>query len=55
MAHEIVESSLQAKEEVRVGRLGHMSDCAVGQDQIIADDGVDGETILICLVGVPYR
>ena len=55
MTHEIVESSLQAEEEIWVGRLGHVRNCAVGQNQIIADNGVDGETILISLEGVPYR
>ena len=38
-----------------MGRLGYITDCAVGQNQIEADDGVDGKTILIGLVGVPYR
>jgi hypothetical protein len=53
--HEVVKSSLQPKEEVGVGRLGHTSDCAIGQNQVVANDGVDGKTILIGLVGVPYR
>jgi len=53
--HEVVESSLQSKEEVGVSRLGHVSDCAVGQDQIEADDGVDSKAILIGLVGISYR
>jgi hypothetical protein len=28
--HEVVKSSLQAKEQVGVGRLGHTGDCAIG-------------------------
>jgi len=53
--YKVVESSLQSKEEVGVSRLGHVSDCAVGQDQIEADDGVDSKAILIGLVGISYR
>ena len=30
--HEVVKSSLQPKEEVGVGRLGHTGNCAVGQN-----------------------
>ena len=54
VTHEVVESSLQAKEEVRVSRLGHVSDRAVGQNQVEAYNGVDRETVLIGLVRVPY-
>ena len=42
MAHEVVESSLQAKEEVGVGGLGHVSSRTVWQNQVESDDGVNG-------------
>jgi len=47
MTHEVVESPLQSKEQVGVSRLGHVGDCAVGQNQVEADDGVDGEAMLM--------
>ena len=53
--HEVVESSLQPKEEVGVGRLGHTGDRAIGQNQVVADDSVDGKAILIGLVRVSCR
>ena len=53
VAHEIVESSLQAKEEVGVSRLGHISNRAVGQNQVEADSAVNREPILIGLVRIP--
>ena len=34
-------------------RLGDVGNCAVGQNQVEADNGVDGETVLIGLVRVP--
>ena len=54
MAHKVVKSPLQSKEQVGVSRLGNVGDCAVGQNQVEADDGVDGEAMLISLKGVPY-
>jgi hypothetical protein len=53
--HEIVKSSLQPKEQVGVSQLSHTGDCAIGQNQVVTDDGVDGKTVLIGLVRVPYR
>jgi hypothetical protein len=53
--HEVVESSLQSKEEVGVVRLGHIDDCAVGQNQVVSDNGVDGKTVLVGFIGVPCR
>jgi hypothetical protein len=53
--HEVVKSSLQPKEEVGVRRLGHIGDCAVRQNQVVADDCVDGKAILVGLVGVSCR
>ena len=50
MTYKVVESSLQAKEEGRICRLGHVGNRAVWQNQIEADNGVDGETVLIGLV-----
>ena len=52
--HEVVKASLQTPEQVGVRRLGDMSDCAVGQNQIVADDGVDCKAMLISLAGVSY-
>ena len=54
VTHEVVKASLQTPEQVRVRRLGDISDRAVGQNQVVSDDGVEGKTILIRLVGVPY-
>ena len=54
MAHKVVVSSLQPKEEVGVSRLGHIGDRAVGQNQVEADNGVDRKTVLIALIGVAY-
>ena len=54
VTHEVVKTSLQTPEQVRVHRFGDMSNCAVGQNQVVADNGVDGRTILISLEGVPY-
>ena len=53
--HEVVKTSFQTKEEVGVRRLGDISNRAVGKNQIEADNGVDGETMLISLVGVSYQ
>ena len=36
-------------------RLGDVGNCAVGQNQVEADNGVDGETVLIGLVRVPCQ
>ena len=36
-------------------RLGDMSNRAVGQNQVVADDCVNARTMLVGLVGVPYR
>jgi hypothetical protein len=38
-----------------MGRLGHTGDRAVGQNQVVSDNGVDGKTILIGLVGEPCQ
>ena len=54
VTHEVVKTSLQTPEQVRVRRLGDISNRAVGQNQVVADDGVEGKTVLISLVGVPY-
>ena len=54
MTHKVIVSSLQPKEEVGVGLLGHIRNCAVGKDQVEADNGVNRKTVLIALVGVPY-
>ena len=54
VTYEIVKASLQSPEEIRLRRLGHMSDRAIGQNQVEANDGVDTKTISISLVGVPY-
>jgi len=51
--HEVVEASLQTPEEVGVRRLGDISNRAVGQNQVEADDGVEAQTILVGLVRVP--
>jgi hypothetical protein len=51
-AHEIIESPFQAEKEVRMRRLGHVCNSAVGQDQVEADNGVNCQTILAGLVGV---
>ena len=51
--HEVVEASLQTPEEVGVRRLGDISNRAVGQNQVVADDGVEAQTILVGLVRVP--
>ena len=53
-AHKVVKTSLQTKEEIRVCRLCDISNRAVGQNQVKADNGVDSETVLVGLVGVPY-
>jgi hypothetical protein len=53
--YEVVKSSLQAKEEVGVSRLGHVGNCAVGKNQVEADNCVNGESMLIGLVGVSCR
>ena len=52
-AHKVVETSLQTKEEVRVCRLRDISNRAVGQNQVKADNGVDSGAVLVGLVGVP--
>ena len=52
--HEVVETSFQTPEKVRVRRLGDVSNGAVGQDQVEANDSVDAKTILVGLVRVPY-
>lgn len=52
VAHEVVESSLQAKEEVGVRRLGHVGNCAVGQNQVEANSAINRKTVLVGLVGV---
>jgi len=52
--HKVVESSLQTEEQVGVSRLGHIGNCPVGQNQVEADDGVDGKTVFVGLVGIPY-
>ena len=54
VTHEIIKTSLQTPEEIRVRRLGDIGNRAVGQNQVEADDGVDAKTMLISLVGVPY-
>ena len=54
MAYKVVKPSLQPKEKVGMSPLGHIGSCAVGQDQVEADNGVDRKTVLIALVGVPY-
>ena len=54
-ADEVVETSLQTKEQVGMGRLGDMSNRAVGENKIEGNDGVEGKTMLISLEGVPYR
>jgi len=53
--YKVVESSLQSKEEVGVSRLGYISYCTVGQNQVEANYGVNGKTILIGIVGISYR
>ena len=52
--HEVVETSLQTKEEVGECRPGNISNCAVGKNQVESDDVVENETMLVSLVGVPY-
>ena len=54
VTHEVVKTTLQTPEQVRVRRLCDISNRAVGQNQVEPNDGVEGETILISLVGVPY-
>ena len=54
MTHEVVKASLQTPEQVRLRRLGDISNRAVGQDQVEADDGVDAEAMLISFEGIPY-
>ena len=54
MTHKVVVSSLQTKEEVGVSLPGHIGNCAVGQDQVEADNSVDRKTVLIALVRVAY-
>ena len=53
--HEVVKTPLQTPEQVRVRRLGDISNCPVGQNQVEANDGVEAKTVLISLIGVPYR
>ena len=53
VTHEVVGSSLQTPEEVGVRRFGDISNGAVGQNQVEADDGVNAKAMLIGLVGVP--
>jgi len=52
--HEVVKTSLQTKEEVGVRRLADINNCAVGKNQVEADDGVEGKTVLASLVAVSY-
>ena len=54
MTHEVIKASLQTPEKVRVLRLGDTGNRAVGQNQVVANDGVDGKTVLVSLEGVPY-
>ena len=54
VTHKIVKTSLQTPEQVRVRRLVDISSRAIGQNQVVADDGIEAKTILIRLVGVPY-
>lgn len=49
--HEIVKSSLQAKEEVSVSRLGHTGDCTIGQNQVETNGAVNRKSTLIGPVG----
>jgi len=41
MAHEVVKSPLQAEEEVGVSRFGHIGNCTVRQNQVVADNSVN--------------
>jgi len=49
VTHEVVKPSLQTPEDIRVRRLRDIGNRAVGQNQVEADDGVDGKTILVGL------
>ena len=51
-AHEVVEASLQTEEEIGICRLGDIPNRAVGQNQVVADNGIDDETVLVSLVGI---
>ena len=53
--HDVVKTSLQAEEKVGVRRLGDISNRAVGKNQVEGDNGVEGKTMLISLVGVSYQ
>jgi len=50
---EVVETSLQTKEQVGVRRLRDISNRPVGKNKVEGDNGVEGKTMLISLEGVP--
>ena len=54
VTHEVVKTSLQTPEQVRVRLFSDISNSAIWQNQVVSDDGVDGKTILISFVGVAY-
>ena len=43
----LVKPTLQTNEEVDLGRLGHVYNCTVRQNQVKSNNDVDGETGLV--------